>query len=561
LARKNIKEYEEKTKEALEKIQAAVELASEVTLEPGHAAFEDFLSKKGTKNRVGEVYFSYVEALENHLQRDFKEDTAKQALQNAWTTGVLKIVPGTHKKGESGYVKTAIDNGDLVVTVYDWCNVGETGAGLLDKLGDSSTGLPVKAVQNMKEYEERRTELLQAIQAATGVATEVTLDVDPATFGKLNQVERVGELIHSYLDAAKYVFERNFKDDELAKEALQAVWTTGVLKLEVGTLKKGESSYYVKSDCRDGDLVITVISWCNVSDTASDLIGKLSHPATNLPLKAAQNMRENEEKRNEQLQEIHDNCQLACDVTLDCNAPEFGAKIKQLDRVGDIINSYLEAIAYLTKRLFKDDELLRSAIQAAWTTGVLRIEGGTKKKDQSGYSDVNIKDGDFVVTVFDWCNVSDTGSDLINKLGDPSSGLPLKAAADIKAQEETKTESLEKIKEAVGLGTDVTFDVDWAVIHPFCVKNGYGDRCGEVVFNWILGGLRDSLVRSCREELTKEAIAETWSTGVIRLEAGPPKMNRYHQCDFVDGDLVIKFKPDSMATNVGEIGSDIEGKL
>jgi len=547
-------------KETVEKIQAIVELPCEVTVEPGHAAFEDFLSKKGTKNRVGEVYFSYVEALQDRLSREFKEETAKQALQNAWTTGVLKIVPGVHKKGESGYVKTAIDNGDLVITVYDWCNVGETGVGLLDKLGDSSTGLPVKAVQNMKEYEERRTECLQAIQAATGVATEVTLDVDPATFGKLNQVERVGELIQSYIDAAKDTFERYFSKDDLAKEALQAVWTTGVLKLEVGTLKKGESGY-VKTDCRDGDFVVTVFSWCNVGETGYDLIGKLSHPSTNLPLKAAQNMKENEEKRIELLQEIHDNCQLACDVTLDCNAPEFGAKIKQIDRVGEIINSYLEAVAYLTKRHFKEDELLRGAIQAAWTTGVLRIEGGTKKKDQSGYSDVNIKDGDFVVTVFDWCNVGDTGSDLINKLGDPSSGLPLKAAADIKAQEETKAESLEKIKEIVGLGTDVTFDVDWAFIHPFCVKNSYGDRCGEVVFNWILGGLRDRLERVCREELTKEAIAETWSTGVIRLEAGPAKMSGYHQCDFVDGDLVIKFRPDSMATNVGDIGQDIEGKL
>jgi hypothetical protein len=142
-------------KEALEKIQATVELACEVTLEPGHAAFEDFLSKKVgsfsawlvaappphtalrraprtelvtctlATSKVN-IHFrassallltrSPFAALENHLQRDFKassrgivpvlahapsclqEETAKQALQNAWTTGVLKIVPGVHKK-------------------------------------------------------------------------------------------------------------------------------------------------------------------------------------------------------------------------------------------------------------------------------------------------------------------------------------------------------------------------------------------------------------------------------------------------------------------------------
>jgi hypothetical protein len=45
---------------------------------------------------------------------------------------------------------------------------------------------------------------------------------------------------------------------------LQAVWTTGVFKLETGTLKKGESSYYAKTDCRDGDFVVTVASYANV---------------------------------------------------------------------------------------------------------------------------------------------------------------------------------------------------------------------------------------------------------------------------------------------------------
>jgi hypothetical protein len=136
-------------------------------------------------------------------------------------------------------------------------------------------------------------------------------------------------------------------------------------------------------------------------------------------------MKENEGKRDELLQEMHDICELACDVTLDCNAPEFGAKIKSLDSVGEAINNYLEAVVSNARYMFKDNELQRGAIQAAWTTGVLRIEAGNKKKGQSGYSEVGVKDGDFVVTVFDYCNVSDTGSDLINKLGTVACTDPL----------------------------------------------------------------------------------------------------------------------------------------
>jgi len=270
---------------------------------------------------------------------------------------------------------------------------------------------------------------------------------------------------------------------------------------------------------------------------------------------------ENEEKRNEGLAAIQAATQLACEVTLDCDVPTFGAKTSDINRVGDTIQYYVEAMQSYFERHFKEDEIARNALQAAWTTGVFKLEFGTKKKGQSGYAETNIRDGDLVVTVFEVCNVDDTGSDLMDKLGDPNSGLPLKAAINVKENEGKKTENLEAIKEAVGLATDCTFDIDWAVIHPFCVKNGYADRCGEVVYDYILTGLKDRLVRICQEELTKEAIAENWSTGVLRLEAGPPKMSGYHTVDFADGDLVIKFRPDSMCTNVSDIGSDIEGKL
>ncbi len=63
--------------------------------------------------------------------------------------------------------------------------------------------------------------------------------------------------------------------------------------------------------------------------------------------------------------------------------------------------------------------LLSSSLCAA--VGVLRLEHAVKKKTDSDYSSTNIRDGDLVVTVYEYCNVSDTASDLMGKLGDPSS--------------------------------------------------------------------------------------------------------------------------------------------
>ncbi len=54
----------------------------------------------------------------------------------------------------------------------------------------------MKAVQNIKEQDEKRAELLQAIQAHIQLATEVTQDVDYLEFGtKINNLERVGECV------------------------------------------------------------------------------------------------------------------------------------------------------------------------------------------------------------------------------------------------------------------------------------------------------------------------------------------------------------------------------
>jgi len=102
-------------------------------------------------------------------------------------------------------------------------------------------------------------------------------------------------------------------------------------------------------------------------------------------------------------------------------------------------------------------------------------------------------------------------------------------------------------------------DADFAVLDALCNKLGYQNRVGEVIYDWILGSLADNVKRICGEELTKEALAEVWTTGVIRFEEN--KKVSYHAVEFTNGDLIIQYKPDNFVSNTGNIGSDIESKL
>lgn len=188
-----------------------------------YAVFNDFITKAGSSaNRCGEIACKYVEALRDTLVYRFKEDSAKSALQHAWTTGVLRLVGGTKKKDESGYSRTEIEGGDLVITVFSVTNVSDTGSKLLDTLADASTGLPAKAVLNWNETDEARKAAIERAQAAAQLSTEVTLEIDQTEFGaKLSDINRIGDITKSFMEAVASRFEREFAKDDIARAAFQ----------------------------------------------------------------------------------------------------------------------------------------------------------------------------------------------------------------------------------------------------------------------------------------------------------------------------------------------------
>jgi hypothetical protein len=153
-----------------------------VTLDLDQIAFATWVDAAGYKDRCGEYAVDYLKAISNNFERAFKEDElARTALQNAWTTGVLRIDIQKPKKGSNSYHESNITNGDLVLTVYQLSNVGDSGSDLPGKLGDDS-GLSLKAAQDWKRHEEQRTETLQKLQSDAQLAADVTLDIDQVPF-------------------------------------------------------------------------------------------------------------------------------------------------------------------------------------------------------------------------------------------------------------------------------------------------------------------------------------------------------------------------------------------
>jgi hypothetical protein len=139
-----------------------------------------------------------IKALQNNISRSFKDDEiARAALQSAWTTGVVRLGLGAMKKGENVYHKTAVENGDLVVTMLQLANVSDIASQLVHTLEDPATSLPLKSALDVKKHEEQRLAALVEIQNIVGLSSDVTFDTDwknwDAIVSKLGYKNRCGE--------------------------------------------------------------------------------------------------------------------------------------------------------------------------------------------------------------------------------------------------------------------------------------------------------------------------------------------------------------------------------
>lgn len=95
------------------------------------------------------MHFRYLEGLESTFRNQYKDELAKTCIQSHWTTGVIRFAIGVNAKGQNNYVKTEIQDGTLVVTVFSYSNASDCGKDLMDTLVEAS-GLKLKAALNLK---------------------------------------------------------------------------------------------------------------------------------------------------------------------------------------------------------------------------------------------------------------------------------------------------------------------------------------------------------------------------------------------------------------------------
>jgi hypothetical protein len=155
-------------------------------------------------------------------------------------------------------------------------------------------------------------------------------------------------------------------------------------------------------------------------------------------------------------------------------------------------------------------------------------------------------------------NVSTIGAELIHQMLDTTNNLTVTASIQLHKMQEELAALVARCATAVQLPVEPIVDVDFVGLAAACDALQYTDRAAEV-WGWILGGLAGNLEAVCGDELVQGAVAEAWATGTLRLILDP-KIKGW-SCDFLDGDLIITGNPESVASNVAQIGSDIVDKL
>jgi hypothetical protein len=284
-----------------------------------------------------------------------------------------------------------------------------------------------------------------------------------------------------------------------------------------------------------------------------------------LSLKTASNLRQNDEKKNENLAAIA--------TATGKSGLEFSFKdIKAVDatlakngyenRMGEVF--YANYLQYLAESLTKlcADPTSKAAVNQKWTSNKIFFETDLKAPT---YQNVNFPGGDLRVSCKPdniWTNISSLGEDIPDQLTSEYSGtaLSLKSVLNIREYEEKAQAHLATIGEAIGRGGPVTFVVeDLKGVDAQLNKNGYNNRIGEVLWEAYLSELASKLKRFCEDSMVKEAIGDSFKQNLVfKLD---PKAVTYQCCNFVNGNLVMSCKPENIWTNISQLGDDIQDKL
>lgn len=150
------------------------------------------------------------------------------------------------------------------------------------------------------------------------------------------------------------------------------------------------------------------------------------------------------------------------------------------------------------------------------------------------------------------------GKDLLTTCsGDAELSVALRK--NIRDFESHRVKNLGRINKAVGIEFDL--QPEWTSYIEAATPKRVADDLGQMIYDWYLGGLADNLEKLCKDDMSKEAVAEACGAKLIKFVIGPKDMKGYGSCTFPDGVLLVTLPPNNMPANVGDLGKDIESQL
>lgn len=424
--------------------------------------------------------------------------------------------------------------------------------------------------KNLRDNEEKKVNNLKRIEAAsgkTGVEFVIKNDITVAdALASRGYADRMGEIFYeSYLSQLAEVLEKLCSDAN-SKAAFANAWTSNKIFFEIDEKTEGYQSLTFSG----GDLRMACKSdnlWANISYLGNEIESLLvsSYGDTTLPLKTSANLRQNEEKKNENLGRI---ASATGKTSVEFQFKDVKAVDKQLNssgyenRVGEIFyGSYLQTLAENLSTLCAD-QASKDALNRKWTSNRILFELDAKAPT---YQSINFPSGDLRISCKPeniWANISYLGDDIVDQLTSDYNEipLPLKSAQNIREYEEKAQTHLATIGTAIGRGGTVTYMVDDIKgINDHLATNGYAHRAGEIIWGAYLSELASKLTTLCADDMVKEAIGDAFKGNLVfRLD---PKCEGYQNTKFEGGNLVMFCRPSNIWANISSLGDDIEKQL
>jgi len=562
IQRKNLKDNEEKLQENLQTIKDATgkdDWALEIDWGVCYPVLQ-LADRPGST-----IYDECLKALAGNITNLCKDEHAKASFVEA--TSGSKIIFTVDKKA-TGYWSEKIVNGNLEI---GWkgsvCNVYQIGQKIEEQLTCvfEEVTMPVILRKNIAANEEKKEELLQKIQEATG--REFTLTV---VWGDMIK-DHMGTYASSfggqmYSDCLGGLAENIKKvcSTEFGKDAFNEFASTGKIIFNSNKNDKKATAYFTEK-FENGDLVVSYKSVCNTYQIGGKIEEQLTcvFEEVTMPVLLRKNIAEKEEKKEEHLEKIRN--ATGRDFTLqvvwaDMIKDHMGTYTTSFG--GSMIDDCLGGLAENIRKLCTNEVFPgKDAFNEKATSGNIIFNSNKNDKKVTAYFTVAITNGDLVVSYKSVCNTYQIGQNLEEFLTVEFEEvtMPYVMRRSIAASEEKFQEHMTKINEATGRQFEVS--IAWPKMLPFLkdVNKTQNSQVGSTLYESVMEGLSTNIKKLCAEEMGKEAFNELASTGKIVLTTwDDKKASGYWNEKFENGDVVISFKS---ICNCYQIGSSLEKLL